>query len=125
LTKKSVYFSYTQRLWLTDAYYAGTTAYVQALRAAAVERNDAAREDLCRGLYLDARRFDESQLAFFPRLLAYPLTAVFVWIAVALLYRGYKLHRRKDQRETGALQPSGSSSSRAEESTRVVESKRD
>ena len=34
--------------------------------------------------------------ALFPRLLAYPLTAVFVWIAVALLYRGYKLHRRKD-----------------------------
>ena len=24
-----------RRLWLTDAYYAGTTAYVQALRAAA------------------------------------------------------------------------------------------
>ena len=24
-----------ERLWLTDAYYAGTTAYVQALRAAA------------------------------------------------------------------------------------------
>jgi uncharacterized membrane protein len=63
--------------------------------------------------------------AFFPRLLAYPLTAAFVWIAVALLYRGYKLHRCKDQRKTGALQPFGSSSSRAEESTRVVESKRD
>jgi cardiolipin synthase len=62
--------------------------------------------------------------ALFPRLLAYPLTAVFVWIAVTLLYRGYKLYRRKGQRETGALQPSGSSSSRAEESTQVVESKR-
>src|ERR687896_533032 len=35
--------------------------------------------------------------AFFPRLLAYPLTAVFVWVAVALLYRGYKLYRRKGQ----------------------------
>jgi len=28
------------RLWLTDAYYAGTTAYVQALRAAARDRVD-------------------------------------------------------------------------------------
>ena len=33
--------------------------------------------------------------AFFPRLLVYPLIVVFVWIAVSLLYRGYKLHRRK------------------------------
>jgi cardiolipin synthase A/B len=37
--------------------------------------------------------------AFFPRLLAYPLIVVSVWIAVALLYRGYKLHRRKGQRD--------------------------
>lgn len=29
-----------QRLWLTDAYYAGTTSYVQALRAAAKDRVD-------------------------------------------------------------------------------------
>jgi len=37
--------------------------------------------------------------AFFPRLLAYPLIVVSLWIAVALLYRDYKLHRRKGQRE--------------------------
>ena len=32
--------------------------------------------------------------AVFPRLLAYPLAVLFVRIALALLYRGYKLHRR-------------------------------
>ncbi len=32
--------------------------------------------------------------AFFPRLLAYPLAVPFAWIALALLYRGYKLHRQ-------------------------------
>ena len=37
--------------------------------------------------------------AFFPRLFAYPLIVVFVWIAVALLYRGYKLHRRQDEQD--------------------------
>lgn len=36
---------------------------------------------------------------FFPRLLVYPLIIIFVWIAVALLYRGYKLHRRRDEQE--------------------------
>ena len=30
----------TERLWLTDAYYAGTTSYVQALRAAAKDHVD-------------------------------------------------------------------------------------
>ena len=40
--------------------------------------------------------------AFFPRLLAYPLVSLFAWIAGALLYRGYKLHRAKAQRESGA-----------------------
>lgn len=35
---------------------------------------------------------------FFPRLLVYPLLAIFIWLAVALLYRGYKLHR-EGQRE--------------------------
>jgi cardiolipin synthase A/B len=34
---------------------------------------------------------------FFPRLLVYPLVVVFVWIAVALLYRGYKLERSKGE----------------------------
>jgi cardiolipin synthase len=33
--------------------------------------------------------------AKFPRLLAYPVTVIFVWIALALLYRGYKLHRAR------------------------------
>ena len=37
--------------------------------------------------------------AFLPRLLAYPLILVLVWIAVSLLYRGYILHRRKRMRE--------------------------
>jgi cardiolipin synthase len=37
--------------------------------------------------------------AKFPRALAYPVIAVFVWIAVALLYKGYKLRRRKYRRE--------------------------
>lgn len=32
--------------------------------------------------------------AFFPRLLAYPLAVLLGWIALALLYRGYKLHRQ-------------------------------
>lgn len=37
---------------------------------------------------------------FFPRVLVYPLIVVFVWIAVALLYRGYRLHRRKEGGES-------------------------
>src|SRR6185295_14648821 len=35
--------------------------------------------------------------AWFPRVLVYPLVVVLVWIALALLYRGYKLSRRKEQ----------------------------
>ncbi len=35
--------------------------------------------------------------AFFPAILAYPLVAIFVWVALALLYRGYKLHRTGKQ----------------------------
>ncbi len=30
---------------------------------------------------------------FFPRVLVYPLAIVFVWIAVALFYKAYKLYR--------------------------------
>lgn len=37
-------------------------------------------------------------LAFFPRLFVYPLAAILVWIALALLYRGYRLHRRRKKR---------------------------
>jgi len=36
--------------------------------------------------------------AWFPRVLAYPLVVVFVWISLALLYRGYRLSCSKDPR---------------------------
>jgi cardiolipin synthase len=41
--------------------------------------------------------------AFFPRVLAYPLALILIWIAVSLLYRGYKLHRNQDWRDSGTL----------------------
>jgi cardiolipin synthase len=34
-------------------------------------------------------------VALFPRVFVYPLVVVFVWIALALLYRGYRLSRAK------------------------------
>jgi cardiolipin synthase len=37
--------------------------------------------------------------AKFPSVLVYPVIVVCVWIAVALLYKGYKLRRRKDRQE--------------------------
>jgi len=37
--------------------------------------------------------------AKFPRMLAYPVIVVFLWIAVSLLYKGYKLRRPQDRRE--------------------------
>ena len=40
--------------------------------------------------------------AFFPRLLSYPLVAFLVWIAGALLYQGYKLHRVNARRRSAA-----------------------
>ncbi len=39
---------------------------------------------------------------YFPRALTYPVIVVFVWIAFALLLRGFKLRRRKRQPETVA-----------------------
>ncbi|MDQ2945089.1 MAG: phospholipase D-like domain-containing protein, partial [Acidobacteriota bacterium] len=39
-------------------------------------------------------------VGFFPRLLAYPLVVVFMWISLALLYRGYKLHRERKRNGT-------------------------
>ena len=33
--------------------------------------------------------------AWFPRLLVYPLVVILIWIALALLYRGYRLSRGK------------------------------
>jgi len=41
--------------------------------------------------------------ASFPHALVYPLVIVFVWVAIALLYRGYKL-RRQGKREKGGLE---------------------
>jgi cardiolipin synthase len=38
-------------------------------------------------------------VAFFPRVLVYPLVVIFAWFAIALLYRGYRLHRRKEKQE--------------------------
>ncbi|HET8668720.1 MAG TPA: phospholipase D-like domain-containing protein, partial [Terriglobales bacterium] len=39
--------------------------------------------------------------AFFPRVLAYPLVIVFVWIAFALIYRGLKLHSQRVRQRRG------------------------
>lgn len=36
---------------------------------------------------------------FFPRVIAYPLVLLLVWIASALLYQGWKLHRAKTKRK--------------------------
>ena len=33
--------------------------------------------------------------ALFPRALAYPVVAIFMWIGIALLYRGFKLRRER------------------------------
>ena len=37
--------------------------------------------------------------AKFPRVLAYPVIVVCVWIAISLLYKGYKLRRRRNRQE--------------------------
>lgn len=34
--------------------------------------------------------------AFFPRVLTYPLVVIFGWVALALLYRGYKLRQKRE-----------------------------
>jgi len=34
---------------------------------------------------------------YFPGVLVYPVVVVFTWFAIALLYRGYKLHRNNDR----------------------------
>ncbi|HVF50790.1 MAG TPA: phospholipase D-like domain-containing protein, partial [Pyrinomonadaceae bacterium] len=61
---------------------------------------------------------------FFPRLLVYPLIFIFAWIAVSLLYRGYRLHRRKDGRGAGTPKEQDSSSQAAAEVSRHIRSKR-
>lgn len=60
---------------------------------------------------------------FFPNVLIYPIIVVSVWSALALLYRGAKLHRQ-GRRETGGLQ--GQAPTRQPgEAPRDVEVKRD
>lgn len=39
---------------------------------------------------------------FFPRVIAYPLVLLFIWIASALFYQGWKLHRARAKREAHA-----------------------
>ena len=36
--------------------------------------------------------------AWFPRALAYPLVLVLAWVSIALLYKGYRLHRERGAR---------------------------
>ena len=43
--------------------------------------------------------------AFCPRVVAYPLVLLLLWIASGLLYRGYKLHRDKVREKTPAISP--------------------
>jgi hypothetical protein len=38
-------------------------------------------------------------LYFFPRVAAYPLMVALAWIALALIYRSYKLYRNKASRD--------------------------
>jgi cardiolipin synthase len=52
--------------------------------------------------------------ALFPHLPVYPLFVVFVWLGVALLYRGYKLYR-EGQKKKGALREHSASESVTEE----------
>jgi cardiolipin synthase len=43
-------------------------------------------------------------LAWFPRVLVYPLLIFFAWLGVALLYRSYKLHRQGDRERSAPSQ---------------------
>jgi cardiolipin synthase A/B len=61
--------------------------------------------------------------AFFPRVLVYPAVFVFMWFAVALLYRGYILHR-KGKQEKDALEKQATKN-RVREVAQDVDSKRD
>ena len=62
--------------------------------------------------------------AFFPRFLAYPLVAVAVWFAFALLVRGYKLSRN-EQRERSPPPGNGRPPGGAAEDTPLAEVRRD
>ncbi|MBA3715722.1 MAG: cardiolipin synthase B, partial [Pyrinomonadaceae bacterium] len=61
--------------------------------------------------------------AFFPRLLVYPLVVIFVWVAVALLYRGFKM-RREGRRQIDS-QSAPAASRQTAEVDHEVESKRE
>jgi len=61
--------------------------------------------------------------AFFPRLLVYPLVVILVWVAFALLYRGFKL-RREGRRQANS-QSAPATPHRPAEIDHEVESKRD
>ena len=61
---------------------------------------------------------------FFPRLLMYPVIVILLWIALSLLYRGYKLHHRKGKQETGALDERAAPH-RVAEAPQEIESKRE
>jgi len=43
-------------------------------------------------------------LYFFPRVAACPLMIALAWIAIALIYRSYKLYRNKANREAALRQ---------------------
>ena len=56
-------------------------------------------------------------VALFPRLLAYPFTALAAWTGIALLYRGVKLwsgSRRSGRRERGAGEDAGAADPKPE-----------
>jgi cardiolipin synthase len=44
---------------------------------------------------------------FFPRVLVYPLVVVFVWIALASFYKGYKLYREGKQAGSAVKEDQG------------------
>src|SRR5439155_747037 len=108
-----------KRLWLTDAYYAGTPVYLQALRSAARGGGSAGRAaagllrigNTVSAAVTNKRKLEPVEtrimlavavilvivgvlVAIFPRLIAYPMAAVAIWIATALLYRTYRLRRK-------------------------------
>jgi cardiolipin synthase len=64
----------------------------------------------------------------FPRLLAYPLIAIILWLAAALLYRGYELHRERErerERGRGVPHPAQITPHRAAGGAQEVEPKKD
>ncbi|HKP72686.1 MAG TPA: phospholipase D-like domain-containing protein [Pyrinomonadaceae bacterium] len=62
--------------------------------------------------------------AFFPRVLVYPVIVIFVWVALALLYKGYKLYR-EGKRGAGAMKGQDSPRQAMGEMSRNINSKQD